>query len=84
MVDYDKVIRTSNTDYQFLATMEVIWLENLGVIFHSFPFINSFLRTNTGQKYTIAFLTLLFKPSIRVSIVYDGIPRVRKVKIFTL
>ena len=45
---------------------------------------NILLLTNTGQKYTIAFLTLLFKPSIRVSIVHDGIPRVRKVKIFTL
>ena len=81
-----------------MATTEVIWLENLGVIFYSFSFINSFSRiwellavggnilllTNIGQKDTIAFLTLLFKPSIRVSIVYDGIPRVRKVKIFTL
>ena len=81
-----------------MATTEVIWLENLGVIFYSFSFINSFLRiwellavggnilllTNTGQKDTIAFLTLLFKPSIRVSIVYDRIPRVRKVTIFTL
>ena len=81
-----------------MATTELIWLETLGVIFYSLIFINSFLRirklfavgsnilllTNTGQKDTIAFLTLLFKPSIRVSIVYDGIPRARKVKIFTL
>ena len=61
-----------------MATTEVIWLENLGVIFYSLFFINSFSRiwellavggnilllTNIGQKDTIAFLTLLFKPSI--------------------
>ena len=61
-----------------MATTEVIWLETLGVIFYSLIFINSFSRirellavdgnilllTNIGQKDTIAFLTLLFKPSI--------------------
>ena len=61
-----------------MATTEVIWLETLGVIFYSLIFINSFSRickllsvggnilllTYMGQKVTIAFLTLLFKPSI--------------------
>ena len=61
-----------------MATTEVICLETLGIIVYSLIFINPFLHiwellavggnilllTNIGQKDTIAFLTLLFKPSI--------------------